>query len=203
MTRFFLLLFASGCATGREPLSFDLSFDAQSGCDTVQLHVPMERLWLQQPPDLVVGSWSPFASAWAHPGHDPAGDVTGEVIGPWDLDPCGPAAELGVGLGYDSEVASGELILRGRATLVGALDGLPVDLDLDLDHPVTGIPLFADLHDGDRVRLAVDLDFVLSFLSVDDTDGDGVLTIADDGVAASFTYALTNPNAWSLQLESR
>ncbi len=192
-----MLLFLLACTSGREPLAFEVALGGAVCDDVDELVLPVGHLWLQQPAELA-WSWPGLvSSAWAHPGHDPA-----ELLGPWELSPCDGPVELGEGQGYDSELATGQLVLLGEARLLAELDGLPVELSAELDHPVSGIPLVADLVDGAHVTLAFDPTLTLSVLPVDDSDGDGRLTTDDEGLLEAFTYGLANPNSWTLSLET-
>ena len=192
------------CVDTRAPLSLSAQSLAADCGDLDALDIPLERLWLQRPASLARRVSAPGV-AFAHPGHDPSGPVTGEIIGPWALSPCDGDAPLGVGRGYASPVATGQLTLLGDARLVrgaSAASPLPIDIAAPLDHPVTGLPLAAKLVDGATARLRFDPALTLSVLPTVDTDGDGALTEADDGALAAFTYGLVNPNSWTLTVES-
>lgn len=192
------LLFA--CVAPRPELSFDGRLET-SACEDIQdLVVPVDRLWLQQP--ALASVWSPIATAHAHPGHDPAGDVTGELLGPWTLSPCSDPVFLGTGRGYEGAVGSGQLVLQGEAHLEATLDGMPVAITTTVDAPVAGLPLDGQLVDGIHAVLTFDPWLTLSVLPTEDTDGDGLLTEHDDGVAEALRYGLTNPNTWTLSLET-
>jgi hypothetical protein len=189
------------CTQGRAPLTFVAELEAADCGEVDALTLPLEHLWLQQP---ALASVRPSAVglAHAHPGHDPAGDVTGEILGPWVLEPCVHTTSLGTGRGYRGDVGSGQLLLLGTAVLHAEVDGLPVRLEAELDDPVSGVALQAELTDGATARLAFDPWLTLSVLPTVDTDGDGQLTTADEGALASFRYGLTNPNSWTLTLET-
>jgi len=189
-----------GCADdARTPLTFSVTTEHGS-CDGVDdASVPITALRLKQPANLAQ-RLRPPGVAWAHPGHDPSGAVTGEMLTAFDYVPCGEPLEVDAGQGYTGELETAELDLRGSARFRGQSGGLPIDLSLEVDHAVTGIPIVGELTDRATVRVRFDPTTVLAVMPPDD-DGDGTLTITDAGVSNALVYALSNPNHWTIHLE--
>jgi hypothetical protein len=149
--------------------------------------------------------------AMAHPGHDFAGDVAGELTGAWTLDLLGESSILGDATIYEGDFADARLTLpdaetatfRGTATLP---DSTTRDFDFVVNkaHDLTGIPyvdtLFASSPPS-GLALGVNLPHMLSFVdwTTPDSDGDGLLTTADGDLANTVTFGVTATPSWSMQ----
>jgi hypothetical protein len=159
-------------------------------------------------------AWRPrlVSTAYAHPGHDPAGGVSGELLGEWTLDLLGEDLSLGDALCYEGPLATARLSLSPTPALtIGGLvtvDAVerPFFITLSPDQDVLGMPLEAEL-DADAppagLHLAVDLEHGLSFIDwrTPDTDGDGALTEADGTTLNTALFGLTSTPTWRLTLE--
>lgn len=151
---------------------------------------------------------SPISVAHAHPGHESAGGVLGELLGEWELDLLSDQ-DLGTLQLYEGELATGRLELAGTLRLQGVaeLDGAlhPFDLAVESDAEVTGLPLEAQVVSTDppsALVLSLDPAHALSWVDLSaDSDDDGLLTAADDGVENSFSFGALSTPTYSLTLE--
>lgn len=159
----------------------------------------------------VLTAISPFGTAYAHPGHDYPGDVAGELLGTFTVDLLGPDAELGLAGCYEGAFSTGRVSVSGTvAVLAGshtdAAGGVrPFRFAVEADEDIIGIPFEALLVAGnppDHVALRFDLANALRFVdwSAPDTDGDGVLTVADDVYGNTALFGVVATPTWSLTL---
>jgi hypothetical protein len=154
----------------------------------------------------------PFISAaYAHPGHDFAGDVAGELTGTWTLDMLGEDALLGDAC-YEGDYATARVsvspdpvtVLAGTATVDGR--ATPFRFEVAPDQEITGlsfeIAMSADSPPGGLV-LSADLAHALSFVDwrTADTDGDATLTTADGALANTVLFGVVATPTWNLTLE--
>lgn len=173
--------------------------------------VTVADLRLEAPPAV---AWRPrlVSTAYAHPGHDPAGGVAGELLGEWRLDLLGEDLPLGEARCYEGPIATARLGLRPTPALVLAgvadVDGVerPFTLTLTPDQEVTGLPLEAELRaeaPPAGLSLSVDLHHGLSFIDwrAPDADADGALTEADGATLNTALFGLTSTPTWRLTLE--
>lgn len=202
---------------GEQEVTVEISEGSITFAD-LRLHAPPETAARWQPADLLMGR------AWAHPGHDPAGDVQLEALGTWTEAVPGPAPaeaeadaeELGTLSGLEGEIASASLRLspdvaqRLAATLRSGELTLPVDVALTLDDPISGLPVAATLAADappDTISLRFDLAVALQPLldsgplDALDSDGDGVITEADTAADNSLRFGLLSPNSWSVTVD--
>lgn len=156
----------------------------------------------------------PFVStAYAHPGHDFAGDVGGELLGTWTLDLLGPPAELGAASCYEGSYATGRVNIEPspavtvEGTATTAAGDVAFRFVVEPDQEITGIPFTAEL-DADAppagIALGVDLAHALSFVdwTTADADGDGVLTEADGALANTVVFGVVATPTFTLTLEN-
>lgn len=170
----------------------------------LRLHEPLAAAWLGLPGLGVVGT----KAARAHPGHEGAGDVRGELPGAFPLDLLRPPISLGTAQVYSGQLDSLSLGV-GAAELRGTLqrDGqsLPFAFALDLGgERVEGIVLGLDLPaEGPAPRLVLRGDpssFVARSLlaQAEDTDGDGALGLADGSLENSLAFGLRSTTIWTV-----
>lgn len=150
-------------------------------------------------------------AAWAHPGHEQAGTLYGELLGPWTLDLLA-GQDLGDAAVYAGDYAEAQLTLsptpaatlRGTATVDGV--ARPFALELAPEQRVSGLP-FAYTLSAEApwagLTLEVDLAHALSFIDwrAPDADGDGVLTAADGTTRSTALFGLQSTPTWTLQPE--
>ena len=159
-------------------------------------------------------SWRPrlLPVVYAHPGHDLAGGVAGELLGEWTLDLLGDDLVLGEALCYEGPLATARLSLLPTPALrlagLALVDGVerPFSLTLSPDQEITGAPLEAELSAASPpggLRLSVDLNHGLSFIDwrTSDTDADGTFTEADGATLNTALFGLTSTPTWRLTLE--
>lgn len=156
--------------------------------------------------------WSLVSTAHAHPGHDFAGEVAGELTGTWTVDLLGEQTLLGDASCYDGEVATARVRLdpdpgvrlEGTATVDGEVR--PFAFAVAPDQEVTGIAFAATL-DADAVpagvAVSVDLAHALSFVdwTTPDGDGDGLLTVGDGELENTVLFGIVSSPSYSLTLE--
>jgi hypothetical protein len=163
-------------------------------------------------PAIVARRPSLLRAAHAHPGHDPAGGVAGELLGEWTLDLLGEDTALGDASCYEGPLATARLSLvpTPALTLVGVaeVDGAarPFTLTLSPEHEVTGLSIEAELDAASPpggLSLSMDLNHGLSFIDwrTPDTDGDGALTEADGATLNTALFGLTSTLSWRLTLD--
>lgn len=172
-------------------------------------------LVFEQPARTTALSWlSPIQTATAHPGHDFAGGVGGELLGEWTVDWLADDLSLGTAQLYEGEYATARLFLppETHITLAGdaVIDGKTVAFDLDLvaDQPITGISFVHIVDPLDPpAALVVSFDpaHALAFIDWDtpDDDGDGLLTETDGDIANTSRFGLTATPSWHLSLEDQ
>ena len=171
-----MILVLAGCIADRVPVEVELQFEGSAPppgveVEVAELEVSDFRL-LAPAPVAVLPSWS--GTAVAHPGHDFAGPVRGELLGSWGLDLLGSAA-LGRAEGFEGDVQTAALFAH-TLQFRGTVDGVPFDLDLPIQRPVEGVPAALDL--GPRtqsLRVAFDLEAALQLVYWEDANEDGVL----------------------------
>ncbi|MEZ4320228.1 MAG: hypothetical protein R3F61_22305 [Myxococcota bacterium] len=205
-----MVLLLLACVDGRDPVVLPTtftgspaSFALDSGTVTLErAELVAADLRLEAPP---VVAWFPslVASARAHPGHEFAGSVRGELLGEWSLDLVGGDQVLGAGQGWEGDVATARFDAHGLI-LVGTWSGpdgdVPFDIALDVDRSIVGIDalLTLDASRPDGLALGVDLPHALGFVEWDDTDGDGTLTEADGTLANTVVFGITSSTTWAL-----
>ena len=155
---------------------------------------------------------SPTPVAHAHPGHDFAGGVGGELLGTWTVDLLAGPIDLGAASVYDGAFGTGRLTLPegGVVRLQGAAstaDGARAfAFEVAPDAAVTGIPFQVTLdaeHPPRAIVLSVDVGHALSFVdwSTPDEDADGVLTTADGLLTNTVSFGVVATPSFTLQLE--
>ena len=167
------------------------------------------------------------AVARAHPGHDMSGDVRGEWVGTTFVDLLAPAVALGNGSFYEGTYETASLTLRqdgvdgdaglGAASpalghtlvLSGTADDgggpIPFELVVDHTHTILGIPFdVTGAEDGiPAVTLIVDPAQILGHLAFAelDTDADGTVTVADEGVTNPLLFGLESNLTFSYEIQ--
>ncbi len=215
-------LVLTACVADRAPLDVPVRFAAGEPTWTVdgvdvrltRAEATLADLWLEGPAD-ARAAWrlpSLVPSAWAHPGHDFAGDLTGELVGTWSLDLLAGDAELGVARCYEGPTATARLQLVGtpptRLSGVAVVDGTerPFDFVVPAASAIAGIPFTITL-DAEAppagLRVGVDLAHALSFVDwrTPDADADGVLTVADGVLDRTVTFGVVSTPTWNLTRE--
>lgn len=169
----------------------------------IRLHEPLVAASLVLPALGVLGS----RTARAHPGHEGAGDVRGELPGAFPLDLLRPPVSLGTAQVYSGRLESVSLGV-GSAELSGSLEregqSLPFAFSLDPGgERVEGILLGLDLPaEGPAPRLVLRGDpsaFVAASLlaQAEDTDGDGALGLADGSLENGLAFGLRSTTIWT------
>jgi hypothetical protein len=149
------------------------------------------------------------AAAWAHPGHDFAGDVVGELLGSFTVDLLGEDTPIGEATCYAGATETATIQLAGEVRLVGVatVDGVdrPFRLIVTEDTLVDGIPFEATIAAESPSPLLVLADPAELLSHVDlrtpDADGDGALTIADGVVENTLRFGARSVLAWSITAE--
>jgi hypothetical protein len=170
----------------------------------LRLETPATARWTPRVPGV--------SAALAHPGHDFAGSVAGELTGTWTLDLLADSTRLGDASCYEGDYATARLTLLPdpAAAFTGTVSVAGVDrafrLDLTPDQAITGILFEATLSaeaPPAGLTLSFDLAHALSFVdwSTPDADGDGVLTTADGPVANTALFGLVATPTYTLYLE--
>ena len=170
---------------------------------------------LEAPPDEV--TWRPalIPSAHAHPGHDFAGDASGELLGDFAVDLLAGEQELGTATMLEGEYASARLDwpadvpaaeLAGTVTPPGGAP-LPFHFEVREEREITGMELITEV-DADapptRLRLRLDLATMLGFsdwTNTSDDDGDGTLTAADGSLGNTVPFGVCSSAAWTWEIE--
>ncbi len=157
-------------------------------------------------------SWSIISTAHAHPGHDFAGEVAGELTGTWTIDLLGDDTFLGQASCYEGAYATARLHLLPEPTVL--LEGTATTaettrlftFELAPDQEITGL-LFAAELDEDAppagIALSVDLAHALSFVdwTTPDDDGDDRLTTADGQLGNTTLFGIVSSPTFTLALE--
>jgi hypothetical protein len=151
-----------------------------------------------------------FAPLWmgglalAHPGHDDAGDVAGELPGTWSVDLLAEPTELGVASLFEGTYAEAEIDYAGPTVLAGTVDGRAFRFEVEPTQTLTAIDFQAEVAAGDALVLQLEIDaaWALSFVDfdADDTDGDGVLTEVDGDVAERILFGLHSNAGYALSV---
>lgn len=208
------LMFA--CIPDRELLSVPVTAEPgeasfASGDATVQLteaSLTLSDLRLEAPAE-TARRWTLISSAHAHPGHESAGGVFGELIGEWTLDLLGEEVLLGESDCYEGSYATAHLTLS-EATLAGTttVDGTAraFSLVLSPEQAITGIDFILDLSaeaPPSGLVLSFDLQHALSFVDwrIDDADADGVLTVADGDLGSTAQFGVVSTPTYTLSTE--
>ncbi len=214
------LSLAVACAPGRTVVQVPVAF-APSSPDVVpgdgvsialdDASVTVAHLRLESPPD-PTARWrlpSLISTAVAHPGHDFAGGVSGELLGTWTLDLLGDPVPLGSATLQDGAYATARLqveaspvlTMSGTATVDG--DPIPFGLEAAIAQEITGIPFDLTLDPEtppEALTLSVDLDHALSFVDWrTDPGADGLLTIDDGAVGHTLTFGVVSTPTWTLE----
>ena len=203
-------------STADGPFTTDRGYDVTLDVATITLG----ELHFHEPKDVgELTAATPFrwltgpAVARAHPGHDMSGDVRGELTGTWTIDLLAEPALLGQGTFYEGSYETASFVLArpdGATTLVltgTADDGSgPHHFDLHADHEQTilGIPFETEL-DADAmpaVILLVDPAAILAHLDFSelDSDGDGTVTVADEGVSNPLLFGLESNVTYTYEI---
>lgn len=214
-----MLIWLAACNVDRAPVVLPVRHEASSAQVTPSdgVEVQLDTAEIQIADFRFEGpasaSWrfpSPFASAWAHPGHDFAGQVGGELVGTFALDLIGEGGPLGDADCFEGTYATARFDITGPVVFTGTatVDGVsrPFAFEYDADDDISGLP-FEGVLDPEVARttvLAVDLGQMLSFVDwrTPDDDGDGVLTLADGVVANTFPFGVLSTASFSMNLES-
>lgn len=213
-----LLLLAVGCDAGHtlleRPVRVAASPDRVTTDDGVaitltQASYTLADLRFERPADTTVAlHWTSLfvSTAHAHPGHDFAGGVGGELSGSWAVDLLAGPTELGSALIYDGPYETARLTLPGAVQLAGTADGVAFALELVPDQDVTGIPFEVTVvpeSSGPVIELAVDIGHALSFVdwTTPDADADGVLTTADGVLANTVMFGVVATPSFSLTID--
>lgn len=197
-----------------EPTPAELSTDDGTTVRLTAASLVLADLRFEHPATTTASLWralSPIPVAQAHPGHDFAGGVGGELVGQWTVDLLGPGSELGVAGLYDGSYATGHLTLPAGGLVI--LEGTASTgsgersfrFELEPDHEVTGIPFEVEVvpeTPPTRIVLGFDAGHALSFVDWSTpaageqlTLDDGVLrNTVDFGVVATPSYTLTLEN---------
>lgn len=212
-----VVLWLASCAVDRQLVQVPVrevgsasEFSPESGVDVridrAVLHVADFRF--EGP---ATASWSlPSLSstAWAHPGHDFAGEVGGELVGTFEVDVLGEERELGIAECFEGTYATARFDLRGPVELEGiaTVDGQdrPFRFHFEAEEDISGVPFEAVIEPGDpSVLLAIDLEHALSFVDwrTPDDDGDAVLTLSDGQIANTFTFGVHSTATYTMNLE--
>ncbi len=211
---FISVLSLAACAhEQRESLSVPtraIGLDAVTFTSADGVEIQLEEAWIVLA-DLRLEA--PATTAAKHPGHDFSGATSCELLGAWELDLLGEARELGEASCLDGELATGRvvlaaepaLVLAGTATLVDETER-PFLFELDLDDEITGIPMDAVLDAATPpagLVLSVSPATMLSFVdwASEDSDGDDLLTTADDLLGNTVPFGVVSTNSFSLTIE--
>jgi hypothetical protein len=216
------LMVLVGCGAGRVTVDVPVQFvpgsslvtpaegvelrltEAEWTLSDLRLESPATTAWRRPWPSLI-------PTAYAHPGHDFTGGVSGELLGTWTLDLLGDAVDLGAARMLDGPYATARLHLDAAPVLrlsgEADVDGSPMPFTFELAHQqeITGIPFDADV-DPDAppsaLVLGVDLAHALSFVDWRTEPGeDGVLTLADGAVENTLTFGVVSAPTWTLTTE--
>ncbi len=218
-----VILMALACVDDRAlltvPVATSTSASELSPADGVTVTLTRAELTLSdlrmEGPATTALRWAPprlIATAHAHPGHDFAGQVGGELVGTWTLDLLAAPVDLGAASCYTGAYATARLnlepspgvTLEGVATTLGG--DVPFRFVVEPDQEVTGVPFEVVLDEAappEGVTLAVDLEHALSFVdwATPDTDGDGALTTADGSLANTVLFGVVATPTFTLNLE--
>lgn len=218
-----LMSILTGCSEDRKALQLPVEHVpsaaslALEGGVTVELSAALltvADLQLEAPAETARArtGWSLISTAHAHPGHDAAGELVGELAGSFSLDLLGEGSELGVAQCYEGELATASLtllsepaaVVEGTATV--GTETRAFSFVLAPEQDITGITLSGEL-DAERppraLVYAVDLAQALSAVdwSTPDEDADGLLTTADGELANTVAFGLNSTPTHSLTLD--
>ncbi len=154
------------------------------------------------------------ARAHAHPGHDMSGDVRGELTGAFVVDLLAEAIPLGEASFYEGPYETASLLLADdAASATAVLEGTAddgsgaVEFSFHVDHARTilGIPFETEVDAAappsvvltvDPARILAHLDFAAL-----DSDGDGTVTEADEGVLDPLLFGLESNLVYRYEVE--
>lgn len=217
-----LVLLAAACTA--DPVLLQVPVRVAPAADTftvgeVDIHLDQASavlgdLRMERPEDdtaRLIAPWLPTPAARAHPGHDEAGGVAGELVGSWTVDLLA-GADLDTASLYDGPYATaritlpadGEVVLIGTATVRSVPRAF--ELRVTPDQEITGMP-FAVTVDAEAppagLQVSADLAHALSFIdwSTPDDDDDDTLTTADGALANTALFGVVSTPTWTLSLE--
>lgn len=173
---------------------------AQTSATLVDARLEIADLELRTKADTFASLPSLLPTAWAHPGHDPGTEVTGELLGTWEIDLMA-GAELGTATALEGAIDELDLLL-GEVNLAGTLlrDGQAraFDLHLDVDEPVFAIEVGTTVsaEAPPAWTLAIDLDAVFDALPWGEPGS--TLTLSDPATTNVFVFALRAHTSWTL-----
>lgn len=209
-----MILSLLACIDARAPVAMPVRFEG--GSPDLQLEagaIHLDRAELEvadlRMESAPVARWLPslVGTATAHPGHEFAGSVRGELLGSWTLDLVGPPTDLGTAEGWEGDVATasfdaGTLVLAG--TWTGPEGSVPFDLEVEVDRPIVGVEsLFSlDADEPPSLSLSAHVDHALGFVEWAETDGDGIVTAADGTLRNTALFGITSSTSWTLAQES-
>jgi hypothetical protein len=190
------------------------AFEAGGGAVTLsEATITFADLRLEEPPETdvaaILQALSPISVAHAHPGHDFPGAVGCELLGSYTVDLLAEASEIGAGLCYSGAYATGRVALSGAAAVLagtwddGAGDVRPFRFEVPADQEIVGIPFEVTIDPEappEAIALAFDPALALAFVdwADPDSDGDGVLTLADDPWVHTVAFGVVSTPSWSL-----
>jgi hypothetical protein len=170
--------------------------------------VELADVRLESPAEAVAWSFSLLPTALAHPGHDFAGDVGGELLGTFRVDLLADEVQLGVGRVYEGDYATGRVRLTATpASFAGTVTlpdqtTLPFRFEPTLDREVTEIDLVGSVDEAApprRVDLTLDAAAALSFVDWTTSPGaDGALDDADGALSATVPFGVAATPAWHI-----
>lgn len=218
-----VLLLALACVDDRAlltvPVATATSASELSPVEGVSVTLTRAELTLSdlrmEGPATTAGRWTPprlVATAHAHPGHDFAGQIGGELVGSWTLDLLAAPVDLGAASCYTGAYATGRLNLEPspEVTLEGVATtptgDVPFRFAVQPDQEITGVPFEVVIDEAAPpagITLGVDLEHALSFVdwATPDADSDGVLTTADGLLANTVLFGVVATPTFTLTLE--
>jgi hypothetical protein len=183
------------------------------GITLEEAYVLLSDLRLESP-SATARRWRPrlIASAWAHPGHDFSGDTSCELLGDFVVDLLADPVDLGEAACLDGALATGRVWLTGEPALSLAGTAILPDaterafrFELDLDEEVTGIEIETALDAGAppaSLTLGISPASMLSWVdwSSEDSDGDDLLTTADDLLGNTVPFGAVSTASFTLEI---
>jgi len=151
----------------------------------------------------------------AHPGHDMSGDVRGELAGTFVVDLLAEEAALDEADFYEGSYETASLLLvepegsEFTAVLAGTADtgggAIPFELAVDHAEAVLGIAFETEIDAlaAPSVTLVVDPASILGHLDFAalDGDGDGTVTLQDEGVSNPLLFGLESNLTFDFRVE--
>lgn len=169
--------------------------------------VSFHDLRLSAPPETLAWQWSLIPTAYAHPGHDPAGLTEGELLGTFEVDLLAGVTELGMAQVYDGVYATGRLDLGpgvvsfgGTYTPAGGA-ARAFRFEELVDRSVTQIPFEHTLEVGvaGTVWVSVDPASVLGAIDWRTPAAGPVLQVSDGLIVNTFPFGVASTRSWSLR----